>query len=248
VSYPSDPSWQPWQPGQDSEGEAPDRPYTGRSRPPAQVNGHDPAVPHPEAHPPRPRPEGPVPRPWSGVPGGHDQPVWPGAHHPPHHPWHPRPAPPMLASHADRERAVDVLRAGYGEGRLEKAEFDRRVGQVYASRTVDELAGLVGDLPLGPVPHPAPAVPVPQTFRPAPRAGTNGKAAGALVCGLLCVPTFGLTCIPAVVLGHMARSELRTTGESGEGLATTGLVLGWIYTGGWTLLMALLVLAGLVTG
>ncbi len=32
--------------------------------------------------------------------------------------------PSMLASHADRERAVDVLRAGYGEGRLDHPEFE----------------------------------------------------------------------------------------------------------------------------
>jgi uncharacterized membrane protein len=35
----------------------------------------------------------------------------------------------MLASHADRERTVDVLRAGFAEGRLQQAEFDRRVAR-----------------------------------------------------------------------------------------------------------------------
>ncbi len=58
----------------------------------------------------------------------------------------------MLASNADRERAVDVLRAGFTEGRLTQAEFAERVERVYASRTYGELGGLTADLPAGPLP------------------------------------------------------------------------------------------------
>lgn len=57
-----------------------------------------------------------------------------------------------LAANADRERAVDVLRAAFTEGRLTQEEFDERVGQVYASRTYGELGALVADLPAGVVP------------------------------------------------------------------------------------------------
>ncbi|PAZ17499.1 hypothetical protein CLM62_01870 [Streptomyces sp. SA15] len=154
----------------------------------------------------------------------------------------------MLASHADRERAVDVLRAGFGEGRLEKGEFDRRVERAYKARTVGELALLVADLPAGPVPQPAPVVAVPRTFLPVPRPRTNGKAVGSAVCGLLCLPTFGLTGIPAVILGHAARSEIRNTGEGGDGLALTGLVLGWLSTAGWALMLTLAFMVGLASG
>lgn len=56
----------------------------------------------------------------------------------------------MLASNADRERAVDVLRAGFAEGRLTQAEFEDRVERVQASRTYDQLAELTCDLPAGP--------------------------------------------------------------------------------------------------
>lgn len=143
----------------------------------------------------------------------------------------------MLASHADRERAVDVLRAGYGEGRLEKAEFDRRVARAYATRTVGELALLVGDLPQGPMAQPAMAVP--RTFVALPRPRTNGKAVGAAVCGVLCLPSFGLTGIPAVVLGQAARSEIQRTGEGGDGLALLGLVLGWMSVAAWTVFLTL---------
>ncbi|CAL9452170.1 hypothetical protein SUDANB6_02458 [Streptomyces sp. enrichment culture] len=164
-------------------------------------------------------------------------------------PWHQGPgaapqqwaghaAPSMLASHADRERAVDVLRAGYGEGRMERDEFEKRVARACAARTVGELALLVADLPQGPVPQSAAAVVVPGAFRPVPRR-VNGKAVGAAVCGLSCLPTFGLTGIPAVVLGHAARAEIRRSGEAGDGLALTGLVLGWLSTAGWALVLVL---------
>ena len=187
--------------------------------------------------------DGPAARPWTG------------AHAPVARPWpaYPVPqAPPsasaMLASHADRERAVDVLRAGYGEGRLEKGEFDKRVERAYGARTVGELALLVSDLPLGPMPQPAPVTAVPRTFLPAPRPRANGKAVGAAVCGLLCVPTLGFTGIPAVILGHAARAEIDRTGESGDGLALTGLVLGWLSIASWSILMTLLIAVGLASG
>ncbi|WP_039935374.1 DUF1707 and DUF4190 domain-containing protein [Streptomyces viridochromogenes] len=164
-------------------------------------------------------------------------------------PWQGHSAPSMLASHADRERAVDVLRAGYGEGRMEQDEFERRVARAYAARTVGELGLLVADLPQGPVPQSAPYVPaptVPRTFLPGPRPQTNGKAIAAAVCGLLCVPTMGVTGLPAVVLGHVARGEIRSRGELGDGLALTGLVLGWLSTAAWALVLVLLSVVSVV--
>ncbi|MGW0613092.1 DUF1707 and DUF4190 domain-containing protein [Streptomyces sp. NPDC002788] len=161
-------------------------------------------------------------------------------------PWQGSSAPSMLASHADRERAVDVLRAGYGEGRMEHDEFEKRVARAYAARTVGELALLVSDLPQGPLVEPAGVVPVPRTFVPVARPRTNGKAVAAGVCGLLCLPSMGLTGIPAVVLGHVARAEIRSRGELGDGLALTGLVLGWLSTAGWALVLVLLMVVSAV--
>ncbi|MFI9819969.1 DUF1707 and DUF4190 domain-containing protein [Streptomyces sp. NPDC052013] len=146
--------------------------------------------------------------------------------------------PSMLASHADRERAVDVLRAGFGEGRMEQQEFERRVARAYAARTVGELALLVADLPQGPAPHPV-THPVPAAFLPAPRPRVNGKAVASAVCGGLCLVTFGLTGIPAVVLGHAARAEMARTGEEGDALALTGLALGWLSNAAWAVLLTL---------
>jgi hypothetical protein len=36
-----------------------------------------------------------------------------------------------------------------------------------------------------------------------------------------------LTTIPAIVFGHMARSQIKRTGQQGADLALAGLVLGW---------------------
>ncbi|MEV5009709.1 DUF1707 and DUF4190 domain-containing protein [Streptomyces sp. NPDC055692] len=153
----------------------------------------------------------------------------------------------MLASHADRERAVDVLRAGFSEGRLDERELDQRVARAYQARTVGELALLVADLPQGPVPLTSAAAPfVPPTFLPAAvPPPTNGKAVGSLVCGVLTLMTGGLTGLPAVVLGHTARAEMRRNGEGGDGLALAGLVLGWLSVAGWAVFLTVLVVAGI---
>jgi hypothetical protein len=53
----------------------------------------------------------------------------------------------LRTSHADREQAIDVLKAAFVQGRLTKDEFDLRVGQVLASRTYADLDALTADLP-----------------------------------------------------------------------------------------------------
>jgi hypothetical protein len=58
----------------------------------------------------------------------------------------PRPA-PILASDAERERRVALLRDAVGEGRLTLEEFSERVGLAQAARTDHELARLTRDLP-----------------------------------------------------------------------------------------------------
>jgi len=60
--------------------------------------------------------------------------------------------PSMRAATADRERAVDVLKAGFAEGRLTQEEYNDRMGRAYAARTYGELAALTADLPAGPLP------------------------------------------------------------------------------------------------
>ncbi|WP_298122901.1 DUF4190 domain-containing protein [uncultured Aurantimicrobium sp.] len=72
---------------------------------------------------------------------------------------------------------------------------------------------------------------------------TNILAIVALVTGIA-----GLTVVPfvssivAVVTGHMARKEVRRTGEQGDGLALAGLITGYIGIG-LGLLVAVLLIA-----
>jgi hypothetical protein len=141
----------------------------------------------------------------------------------------------MLACDADRERTADLLRTAFVEGRLNQDELDERLGRVYAARTYADLALQTGDLPLQ---RPLPVVPPPRQFAPP---STNGLAVGSFVCGVLQLFTFGLTAIPAVILGHNARRQIRQTGQRGDGLAVTGLVLGWL-----GLAMFALIVIGLV--
>ncbi|CAM5668274.1 hypothetical protein SALBM217S_07727 [Streptomyces griseoloalbus] len=51
-----------------------------------------------------------------------------------------------------------------------------------------------------------------------------------------------------MVLGHAARSEIRRSGEAGDGLALTGLVLGWLSTAGWALVVLLVIAVGVTAG
>ena len=138
----------------------------------------------------------------------------------------------MRASTADRDRAVEVITRAYTEGRLTKDEHDARAGRAMTATTFAELDSVVIDLPgAGPPPPPAPVAPQ----------GNNALAIASLVCGVAQVMLWPLATIPAVVLGHVARHQIRRTGEQGAGLALAGLILGWIGVG-----FALLAIVGIV--
>jgi hypothetical protein len=138
----------------------------------------------------------------------------------------------MRASSADRERAVDVLKAGFAEGRLTQDEYNDRMGRAYAARTYGDLAALTADLPAGVLPGwPVPA------YQPVPN-GTNSMAIASMVLGVAEFFTAGLTAIPAVICGHIARRQMKETAQRGDGLATSGLVLGYMAIIFWSVLIA----------
>jgi hypothetical protein len=56
----------------------------------------------------------------------------------------------LRASDADRERAIDILKSAFTQGRLTKDELDLRVGQVFVSRTYTDLDTLTADILAGP--------------------------------------------------------------------------------------------------
>jgi len=53
----------------------------------------------------------------------------------------------LRASHADRDRVVELLRVSAGDGRLTAEELDERLELAMTARTYGELARLVTDLP-----------------------------------------------------------------------------------------------------
>jgi hypothetical protein len=53
----------------------------------------------------------------------------------------------LRASRADRERVIDLLKAAFAQGRLDRSEFDTRIGQALASRTYGELAAITAGIP-----------------------------------------------------------------------------------------------------
>jgi uncharacterized membrane protein len=147
----------------------------------------------------------------------------------------------LRASDADREQLVDVLKTAFGEGRLTQDEYTGRMEQAYTAKTYGELRALVADLPGPPVPQ------VPHTFtRYQQERPTNSLAVASMIFGFA-TPLFALTAIPAVILGHKARGQIRRTGERGTGMATAGLVIGWTVIGLIALLATLVVLVAAST-
>jgi hypothetical protein len=129
------------------------------------------------------------------------------------------PQPPIRATDRDRDAAIEVVQASYTEGRLTRDEHDTRIGQVLSAQTYTELDMLTADLPGRPM-YPD----VPMAAQPR---HTNGLAVAALICGVAQPLTGMLSTIPAIVLGHAARGQIRRRGDDGESLANWGLMLGW---------------------
>ncbi|WP_328718763.1 DUF1707 domain-containing protein [Streptomyces sp. NBC_00247] len=73
---------------------------------------------------------------------GEISPVPPTGKHP-----GPSPSPELRASHADRDRVVDMLTVAAGDGLLTAEELDERLEYALSARTVGELAVLTADLP-----------------------------------------------------------------------------------------------------
>jgi hypothetical protein len=132
----------------------------------------------------------------------------------------------MRAADVDRDRVVEILKTAYTEGRLTKDEYDDRVADALSARTYADLDVLVADLPGARpvmVPPKAPAAVVP----PSPEARINGLAIASLACGIAQFGFGPLGTIPAIVFGHMARHQIKRTGERGGALAAAGLLLGY---------------------
>jgi hypothetical protein len=130
--------------------------------------------------------------------------------------------PGMRAADADRERAVDVLRAGFAEGRLTRDEYDGRITAVRAARTYGELGTLTRGLPAGPLQP-----------RLSPVLKTNKRAIQALKWAVfiplapLMPPLLVLGPMSALFLAAEAREEIQETGQPGSRLALAARVIAY---------------------
>jgi Domain of unknown function (DUF4190) len=71
--------------------------------------------------------------------------------------------------------------------------------------------------------------------------GTNIMAILSLVFAFVFAPV-------GIVLGHLAKRQIRQTGEQGSGLATAGLVISYVITGVYVLGCAFVIIAGIMSG
>jgi hypothetical protein len=127
----------------------------------------------------------------------------------------------LRASDTDRDRVVELLSVAYSEGRLSKDEYDGRLENAFSARTYADLDQIVTDLPV------ARAMVVAPTAAVAPVARVNALAIASLACGVAQFAFGPLATVPAIVLGHVARHQIKRSGEQGAGLALAGLILGW---------------------
>jgi Domain of unknown function (DUF4190) len=96
-----------------------------------------------------------------------------------------------------------------------------------------------GQAPYGQAPYGQP-YPPPYGYPLAQR--TNGMAIASMVLGILWIYWIGS--ILALIFGYMAKNQIRERGEAGSGMATAGIVLGWIGVG----ILALVLLFGVAAG
>jgi Domain of unknown function (DUF4190) len=83
--------------------------------------------------------------------------------------------------------------------------------------------------------------------QPVPVRQTNGLAIAAMVVALAGILMCGIPSIVGAIMGHVARRQIRERGEDGDGMALTGVIVGWIVFGlsavGWLLYVLLIVWA-----
>jgi hypothetical protein len=128
----------------------------------------------------------------------------------------------LRASDADREAAVGRLRIAAMEGRLDAEELGERVAAAYDAKWCSELERLTVDVTPAPLSAPA----GPPVFLRAAR--TNGFAIASAILGVIWMWWMGS--IAAVILGHLALSQIRRSHglEAGRGLAIAGLTFGYL--------------------
>jgi hypothetical protein len=71
---------------------------------------------------------------------------------------------------------------------------------------------------------------------------TNGLAIASMVLGILWIYWVGS--VLALIFGYVARRQIRERNQSGGGMATAGIVLGWIGVATFCLMLFLVAMGG----
>jgi Domain of unknown function (DUF1707) len=123
-------------------------------------------------------------------------------------------APELRASHADRDKVVEILRVAAGDGRLTADELDQRLEAALTARTYRELAALTADLPPS-----SPAVVAPRATAPAqPKdvlriqcKGANTRRVGGWLV-LVTKPGIEVDADEVTLIGGHVRGKVQPTG------------------------------------
>jgi hypothetical protein len=115
------------------------------------------------------------------------------------------------ASRADREQAVDVLKAAFVQGRLTKDEFDARIGLTFTARVCAELAAVTADIPA----RLAGAQPPRKRSRPRTSNAVRWGAAGFIT--------------PAIIASAFAVASVRGAGK----YEVVGFLIAFVYFMFW---------------
>jgi hypothetical protein len=126
----------------------------------------------------------------------------------------------LRAARTDREQAIEVLKAAFVQGQLDRDEFDLRVGRALASPTYADLAALTADITLARLTKARPLQPARES------ANKKRKAVAALACATLAL-LGGVAALPPMPDG--SPSELSV-------IAAIFVLSGIVFTG-WFLLL-----------
>lgn len=102
-------------------------------------------------------------------------------------------------------------------------------------------------VPLPPGPAYGPAQP-PYGYGIPPAPKTNGLAIASMIVSLSSFGFCGLSGIVGAIMGHIARQQIRETREAGDGMAVTGIVVGWILFSLFALGVGLVILSAAYDG
>jgi hypothetical protein len=133
----------------------------------------------------------------------------------------------LRASDADRERAIDALKAAFAHGRLSKSELVTRAGQALESRTYAELAGATAGIPPGRAAAAPPRAAAPAA--PVRARRVNWKVVAWVVSVIVLAPALGFAFFATyygsffilLLFGFGAATVLGSPGPPGAGRHST---------------------------